>query len=150
MNKLEIQIIAKIAERADKLNLLHFDRMSLMMDLEHAHKQFNLRLNDLLNADEFNFTHDISGIQSNIDRETKEIHRFLPRFVFETGIIYPLHVLLKSKIIIDRVTGEEYKIESSMGRYRIRNTDDSKEESRYDWHGKSVEELMRGYAPINK
>lgn len=57
------------------------DRLSLMMDLDVANKQFNLRLTELLEADNFNFTHDILGIQNNIDRKTKTfINCFVPRF----------------------------------------------------------------------
>ena len=42
---------------------------------------FDLRLNDLLNADDSNFAHDICGIQKNINRETREIENFfVPRF----------------------------------------------------------------------
>ncbi|WP_304818914.1 hypothetical protein [uncultured Clostridium sp.] len=73
--------ISKIVERADKLNLLCDDRISLMMDLEVANKKFDLRLNELLEADDFNFSHDICGIQNNIDRTTKTfMNCFVPRF----------------------------------------------------------------------
>jgi len=41
-----------------------------------------LRLFDLLNADDFNFTHDIVGIREHLDRRTGRLsHRFRPRFV---------------------------------------------------------------------
>ena len=77
----EIEIISKITERADNLNLLCDDRISLMMDLDVANKEFNLRLSELLEADDFNFSHDICGIQNNIDRTTKTfINCFVPRF----------------------------------------------------------------------
>ena len=67
----ETVIIAQIVGRADNLGLLMDDRLSLMMDLDVANKQFNLRLTELLESDNFNFTHDILGIQNNIDRKTK-------------------------------------------------------------------------------
>ena len=77
----DMRIISEITKRAEKVNLLAFDRLSLMMDIECAHKEFNLRLNDLLNADEFNFAHDIIGIQNNIDRKNvKMANCFVPRF----------------------------------------------------------------------
>ncbi len=77
----EMKIISKIVERADNLNLLYDDRISLMMDLDVANKEFDLRLNELLEADEFNFSHDICGIQNNIDRTTKTfMNCFVPRF----------------------------------------------------------------------
>lgn len=77
----EMKIISKIVERADNLNLLYDDRTSLMMDLDVANKKFDLRLNELLEADEFNFSHDICGIQNNINRTTKTfMNCFVPRF----------------------------------------------------------------------
>lgn len=80
INKKDFELIAKIAERADKLNLLMFDRLSLIMDIEEANRQFNLRLEDWLAADDYNFAHDIVGIQNNINREAKEFNFFVPRF----------------------------------------------------------------------
>ena len=81
MNKDEMTLIMKIVERADEEGLMNFDRISLMLDIETAHKEIGLRLSDLLNADEFNFAHDIVGIQANIDRRSKTITNcFLPRY----------------------------------------------------------------------
>ena len=58
-----------------------FDRMSLIMDIQAAHEQFKLKLDKLLEADDYNFSHDIVGIQQNINRKTKEIENyFLPRY----------------------------------------------------------------------
>ena len=76
-----LELIVKIVERAEKEELMMFDRVSLLMDLKLAQKEFNLRLEDFLNADEFNFAHDIVGIQKNINREEKKFeNHFLPRF----------------------------------------------------------------------
>lgn len=81
MTKDEKLTIMKIAERAEEKGLLLFDRLSLIMDIEVAHSEFNLRLVDLLEADDYNFAHDIVGIQNNIDRENKKIiNFFVPRF----------------------------------------------------------------------
>lgn len=81
MNKERFNLIIKIVERADKMNLMMFDRMSLIMDLEIADNEYNLRLKDLLIADNFNFGHDIVGIQNNIDRNnSKMTEYFIPRF----------------------------------------------------------------------
>ena len=38
------------------------------MDIESADKKFNMRLDDWLQADDFNFAHDYCGIQNNIKR----------------------------------------------------------------------------------
>lgn len=73
--------IVDITKRAEEKNLLMFDRMSLIMDLECANEEFNLRLEDLLNADDFNFAHDIIGIQNNLNREERKMgNLFVPRF----------------------------------------------------------------------
>lgn len=81
MTKDEVKIIQKIIDRAEKMELLAFDRIMLKMDLEFTHEKFNLRLNDLLDADDFNFSHDIVGIQNHIDRRAKDFTDFfLPRF----------------------------------------------------------------------
>lgn len=51
------------------------------MDLENADNKFNLRLNELLGADDFNFAHDIVGIVNNIDRNNPtEFNYFVPRY----------------------------------------------------------------------
>ena len=81
MTEKELDLIIEIAKRAENNNLLAYDRLSLIMDLEVAHEQFNLKLEKLLDADNFNFAHDIMGIQININRQTKEIENcFVPRF----------------------------------------------------------------------
>jgi hypothetical protein len=51
------------------------------MDIENADKAFNLRLEDLLNADDFNFAHDVVGIVTNINRKNPtDFNLFVPRF----------------------------------------------------------------------
>lgn len=81
MTKDEMLTISEIAKRADEKGLLMFDRMSLIMDIQAAHEQFKLKLDKLLEADDYNFSHDIVGIQQNINRKTKEIENcFLPRY----------------------------------------------------------------------
>lgn len=80
-NKDEYMTIVEIAKRADKMGLMAFDRFSLIMDLQHTHEQFKLRLDDFLNADDSNFAHDIVGIQNHFNRQTLEMENlFLPRY----------------------------------------------------------------------
>ena len=75
------QMIAKIVKRAEGKELLMFDRMSLIMDIQAAHEEFNLRLEDFLKSDDLNFVHDIIGIQNNLNRRTKEMENlFVPIF----------------------------------------------------------------------
>lgn len=72
----------KICERAEKCGY-RGDKQSLIMDLESANLKFNLRLKDLLEADDFNFMHDIYGIVNNIVRDewpAKDFGFFVPRF----------------------------------------------------------------------
>jgi hypothetical protein len=79
--KEKFSMFAKIAKRAEEMDLLMFDRLSLIMDLECTDDHFNLKLNELLYSDNFNFAHDISGIQNNLNRQTKEMENcFVPRF----------------------------------------------------------------------
>lgn len=79
--KQEFEIIHKIVVRAQAMDIAILDTTSQMMDIEHAHRQFNLRLEEFLNADDFNFAHDFCGIQRHIDRTTGKVGDFfLPRF----------------------------------------------------------------------
>ena len=80
--KEDYTLIAKIAERSEKMNIGFGNRISRLMDIEFAHEKFNLRLTDFLNTDDLNFAHDFNGIQSRIDRRaTKWIDDcFVPRF----------------------------------------------------------------------
>lgn len=81
VTKEQIQTIAKIAKRAEKMDLLGHDRMTLMIDLRAVYLQMGLRLDDLLQADDFNFSHDIVGIQNHMNRTSHKIEGgFLPRF----------------------------------------------------------------------
>lgn len=80
--KEKFMMYVKIAERAEELGIYHGKRSTLLMDIESADKYFNMRLEDWLNADNFNFTHDVVGIVQNADRSKfpAEFSRFLPRF----------------------------------------------------------------------
>lgn len=85
VSKEENKLITEIADRAikncDIFGTIIDDRMGLEMDLMLAHYEFNLRLEDLLLADDFNFSHDIMGIQNTIDRRNFCFtNHFLPRY----------------------------------------------------------------------
>jgi len=72
-------LIADIIKRADNLKLTP-SKLNLAMDLECAHKSCPLDFKKLLAFDNFNFAHDIVGIQNHMDRENARLsHRFLPR-----------------------------------------------------------------------
>tara|TARA_R100001530_G_scaffold135251_2_gene112005 strand:- start:201 stop:494 length:294 start_codon:yes stop_codon:yes gene_type:complete len=57
-------------------------KLDLLMDIEAAHCNGNpLRLQELLDADDLDFAHDIIGIVRNIDRTTGELMNcFVPRY----------------------------------------------------------------------
>ncbi len=83
-NKERFMMYVKIAKRAEEMDLYNGERMTLLMDLESADNVFNLRLEDLLKADDYNFAHDVLGIMSNINRSefpAKDFGLFVPRYV---------------------------------------------------------------------
>ncbi len=79
--KEKFMMYVKVAERAEEMGIYHGERFSLLMDIENADKVFNLRLEDWLKADNFNFAHDVVGIVNNIDRRNPtDFNLFVPRF----------------------------------------------------------------------
>lgn len=73
----------EVAKRAEEMGIYTGERMTLLMDLESADNMFNLRLEDLLNADNFNFAHDVMGIVNNVNRSefpAKDFGLFVPRY----------------------------------------------------------------------
>lgn len=51
------------------------------LDISATHARCPLRLADLLTANDFNFGHDICGIQRHLNRKTGRLENsFLPRF----------------------------------------------------------------------
>ena len=82
-NKERFMMYVEIAKRTEEMGLYNGERMNLLMDLESADNQFNLRLEDLLKADDFNFAHDVVGIMNNINRTefpATDFGLFVPRF----------------------------------------------------------------------
>ena len=84
MNKERIEMYAKICQRAEKIGFSSGEsRIGALMDIESADIKFNLRLDDWLNADDFNFAHDYCGIKNCIVRSefpAKDFGLFVPRF----------------------------------------------------------------------
>ena len=79
--KEKFMMYVKIAQRAEGMDLYKGERVTFLMDIENADKAFNLRLEDMLNADDFNFAHDVVGIVSNINRRNPtDFNLFVPRF----------------------------------------------------------------------
>src|SRR3972149_1191697 len=86
----EFRIIVRIVKRAEKLARKFLgqptDRTSLWMDIAATHNTCPLKLEELLAADDANFSHDIFNIVRHMDRKTGELGGcFLPRFAREQG-----------------------------------------------------------------
>ena len=82
ITKEDFILMDKIANRAIELFPdRNIARNTILMDLEFVHERTPLRLKEFLDADNFNFAHDIVGINNHIDRRTKKLsNRFSPRF----------------------------------------------------------------------
>jgi hypothetical protein len=84
----DFDLIQKIAARADALQRQHRsprdqrEKTQFAMDVTAVHANGNpLRLADLLEADNFNFAHDVFGIERHLNRETGKLEDFFsPRF----------------------------------------------------------------------
>jgi len=85
MNRIEYDMIFKIADRAEALyQELGFEmpssRIGLIMDIENTHNQVPLALDLLLGIDKGTFAHDIAGILRHLNRDTKRLEDgFTPR-----------------------------------------------------------------------
>lgn len=80
VTKEEMLLVNQIVSRAGERDA-NLDRLSLNMDLTATHVSgCPLDFAKLLEADDFNFWHDIAGIMARIDRETGKLTMcFLPR-----------------------------------------------------------------------
>jgi len=88
MDKVRYEKYVKVCERLEQMGKT-LDRMSLLMDIESADKVFELRLDDWLAADDFNFLHDIYDIMYNIVRErfpATDFGLFVPRFAAQKSL----------------------------------------------------------------
>ena len=77
----ETRVIGDIAKRACQC-FPELDHLTAMMDLTVVHANgCPLKLNELLDAPEFDFRHDIAGIYNHLDRKTGHLKDcFLPRY----------------------------------------------------------------------
>ena len=82
MTKQDYETISLIIDRSEEMGIGFGDRITRFMDIEFAHKEFNLRLEEFLNAKDFDFVHDFCGIQKSIDRRNLKWNDdcFVPRF----------------------------------------------------------------------
>lgn len=77
----ESDLIMCIVKRAQKMRIAIGDPLTQFLDIENAHKQFKLRLEEMTNGDDINFGHDFCGIQQHMNRRTGRIEDlFVPRY----------------------------------------------------------------------
>lgn len=80
------EIIERIAKKAIAIYRMYdntdVDEQDIQMDLEACHcNGCPLRLADMVQADDFNLMHDISGINVHLNHDTGKLEGwFLPRF----------------------------------------------------------------------
>ncbi len=86
--KPEFETIELITDRAMRVALAqgigkgHEFKRTLQMDVTACHANgCRLKLHELMNAPDFDFAHDVFGIQRHIDRDTGKLgHCFVPRY----------------------------------------------------------------------
>lgn len=79
MKKIKTDTILNVLKRAEDLGIIQ-DRMTLFLDLYNVNNIIDLDFERLANFNDFDFTHDIIGIQKNFNRQTKILENyFLPR-----------------------------------------------------------------------
>lgn len=82
-----MELYVKICEKAEQRGY-NGERVTLLMDIESADKKFNLRLEEMLADDGYDFVHDIQGILDNIVRDTfpaTDFGCFVPRYAGKYG-----------------------------------------------------------------
>jgi hypothetical protein len=73
-------IVKGIVRRAVQMGI-YDDPLDVEMDISATHAHCPLRLEELRDADNFNFGHDMAGIQQHLNRQTGKLEGFfLPRF----------------------------------------------------------------------
>lgn len=70
-------LYSQIVDRAKELKLLTDERICHLMDIESADAKFNIRLEEWIHADDYDFAHDFIGIRDNI---AIDFDSFVPRF----------------------------------------------------------------------
>ena len=73
----------RVVERAERMGIVDWReaRFNRVMDLDFADRQFDLRLDLMLEAPDEDFAHDWIGIHTHINRETCKVEDcFVPRY----------------------------------------------------------------------
>ncbi len=84
--RIRFETIGKICDRTEAIIKqstvinIQIERMSLFMDIDHATRQFKINPQSLLDLDHHNFTHDVFGIVSHMNRSNGLVEDcFVPR-----------------------------------------------------------------------
>lgn len=80
----DFELISQIADRARQrvypMYKIDDDKLTVVMDLEHAHMSCPMDLQKFLDFSPGNFAHDMLGIRRHINRQTGELEGcFVPR-----------------------------------------------------------------------
>lgn len=82
-SRFEYQLLSQIADRAiaiAKDRGVHIDKITMLMDLDYAHKQIPMDLSAFLALPMYDFTHDAFGIRRHMNRQTCKLEGcFVPR-----------------------------------------------------------------------
>ena len=96
-----------IVDRACEMGLLKADKLSALMDVESADRHFNMRTDEWLKADDFNFAHDFIGIRENINRGGKfpatDFGFFIPRFAGKRPVQEHYEVIDMTEFFTDAI-----------------------------------------------
>jgi len=78
----EVRLINKIVNRGWKTMKRNYrERIDMILDIDVANRDCPLKLQELLEADDNNFYHDIIGIGQHLNRQTRKLEDcFVPRF----------------------------------------------------------------------
>ena len=85
-SKEEMELESKIADRAVTMayenNFSYVEKLDIVMDIDACHNNgCPLKLQELLDADNTNFAHDVFGIRANFNRKTGKLENcFDPRY----------------------------------------------------------------------
>jgi len=76
-----MNLIIKVTDRGyPEMKKYYRDLLSMFMDIDFADKDCPMDFQKLLDFDDINFYHDITGIYKNINRGTKKLDNcFVPR-----------------------------------------------------------------------
>ena len=90
VNREDALLIDKIVDRAVEAAQgagWEYDALDARMDIAACHRNGTpLKLAELLDADDFNFSHDVFGIRRNLDRTTGNLlNNFWPRFAIKVA-----------------------------------------------------------------